>query len=82
MFIILVRIYVLFLAFILWFFATVKVNAYKFKAINWNIEKYTKFFLFLIMLLTVLWFSLIFYLKYKIEVVKVDEAKVSENVYY
>jgi len=82
MFIILVWIYVLFLAFILWFFVIVKVNAYKFKDVNSNIEKYTKIFLFLIMLLTILWFSLIFYLKYKIEVVKVDEAKVSENVYY
>lgn len=82
MFIILIWIYIFFLAFIWWFFTIVKINAYKYKILNSNIEKYTKTFFVLITSLTIVWFSLIYYYIYKNDTKIVDETKTNENIYY
>lgn len=82
MFTILIWIYIFFLAFIWWFFILTKINAYKFKTLNSNIEKITKFFFVFLSILTIIWFILIYYLVQENKWITVDESKTNENVYY
>ena len=52
--------YTLFLAFIWWFFIVAKIHAYKFKNFSYHIVKVTKVLLTFLIILSVLWYILIF----------------------
>lgn len=52
--------YTLFLAFIWWFFIVAKIHAYKFKNFSNHIVKVTKVLLIFLIILSLLWYILIF----------------------
>lgn len=57
-------IYLIFLAFVWWFFIIAKIHAYKFKTFSYNIEKTTRFLFLILLVLSIIWFYLIFSLDF------------------
>ncbi len=82
MFLIVLWIYIFFLAFLWGFFITIKINAYKFKTLNKNIEQYSQVFFVIFLFLTILWLSCIYYFKDQNVGTFLDPTKSTENVYY
>ncbi|MDD5770014.1 MAG: hypothetical protein PHE25_03535 [Candidatus Gracilibacteria bacterium] len=82
MFIILIGIYIFFLAFLWGIFILTKIMSYKYKEIYSDIEKYTKFFFVLLVVLNIVGLSIIYVLYNKQTVKTVDENNVIESVYY
>lgn len=52
--------YTLVLAIVWWFFIVAKIHSYKFKNFSTNIEKVTKVLLSFLIILSILWYVLIF----------------------
>jgi len=62
--IIILSLYLVFLAVVWWFFIVAKIHAYKFKNFSSNIEKVTKILFIILLILSILWFVLIFSLDF------------------
>lgn len=73
--------YIFFLAFIWWFFVIAKIHAYKFKNFSYNIEKMTNIIFILLLILSILWFILIFNFDYK-KISVVDKENINQTIHY
>lgn len=74
MFYVVISLYFLFLRFVWGFFIVARIHAYKFKNFSYNIEKITNFVTMILVILTILWFLIIFNFNEK-SFVKIDETK-------
>ncbi len=54
-------IYTLILVFVWWFFIVAKLHSYKFKNFSHNIEKVTTFLLIVLIILSILWYVVLFF---------------------
>lgn len=72
-------IYTLLLVILWWFFIIAKLHAYKFKNFSHRIENVTKFLLFIMVLLSLLWYFTILYSSVNTEDVNYDETDFNFN---
>jgi len=79
MIIIIFGIYTLFLALVWWFFIIAKIHAYKFKDFSTNIEKMTKLLAIILLVISILWYIIIYNFKWTLYTVKIDDIN-SDNV--
>ncbi len=72
-------VYTLLLVILWWFFIIAKIHAYKFKNFSKRIEKVTKFLLFVLILLSFLWYATIILSSFKSSDIKYDETDFNFN---
>ncbi len=72
-------VYTLLLVILWWFFIIAKLHAYKFKNFSDRIEKVTKFLLFIMVLLSLLWYFTIIYSSINTENISYEETDFNFN---